>query len=161
MAEKAALPVVAPSPSRAPFPTRHPLFQGILPAGIGTLAEKSAGHDVIVAFGAAIFAITSRSRGPTFRTVRLCWAVSSDPDGAARAPVGSMIVADPGDAVERAAEAVVATDRVGPHLVARAEAPLEGPPFSAESDHGRDRAGKSDDAVIVLEWTLVDTDGTD
>ena len=47
--------LVAPSPSRCPFPTRHPSFRGVLPAGIPTVASHFDGHDLIVAFGAPLF----------------------------------------------------------------------------------------------------------
>jgi hypothetical protein len=56
LAEKLAMPVlVAPSPSRCPFPTRHPSFHGILPASIPGVASHLTDHDVVVAFGGAIF----------------------------------------------------------------------------------------------------------
>ncbi len=42
-------------PARCPFPTRHPAFRGILPAGIPGVASHLTGHDLVVAFGAAIF----------------------------------------------------------------------------------------------------------
>ncbi|GAB3838878.1 hypothetical protein GCM10027610_043620 [Dactylosporangium cerinum] len=48
LADRLRLPVwVAPSPSRCPFPTRHPSFQGLLPAGVGTVADRLAGHDLV------------------------------------------------------------------------------------------------------------------
>ena len=56
LAENLSLPVwVAPSPSRCPFPTRHPTYAGILPASIPAVASHFDGHDLIVAFGAPIF----------------------------------------------------------------------------------------------------------
>ncbi len=56
LAENLALPVfVAPSPSRCPFPTRHPGYRGVLPSDIPGLARHFEGHDLVVVFGAAIF----------------------------------------------------------------------------------------------------------
>ncbi len=85
LAEKLSLPVlVAPSPSRCPFPTRHPSFRGILPAGIPTVARHFEGHDLIVAFGAAIFRYHKFVEGDYLPEGAELWAVTSDPDEAAR-----------------------------------------------------------------------------
>jgi benzoylformate decarboxylase len=56
LAGKLSLPVlVAPSPARCPFPTRHPNYRGVLPGSIPAVASHFDGHDLIVAFGAPIF----------------------------------------------------------------------------------------------------------
>jgi thiamine pyrophosphate-dependent acetolactate synthase large subunit-like protein len=88
LAEKLSLPVlVAPSPSRCPFPTRHPSFAGILPASIPAVAGHFDGHDLIVAFGAAIFTYYEFAEGDYLPAGAELWAVTADPDEAARCPV--------------------------------------------------------------------------
>src|SRR5258708_2554308 len=85
--ENLSLPVlVAPSPSRCPFPTRHPSFRGILPAGIPTVAGHFDAHDLIVAFGAAIFRYHEFIDGDYLPAGTALAAVTADPDDAARAP---------------------------------------------------------------------------
>src|SRR5699024_1744312 len=45
----------APSQFRLPFPNRHPLFRGVLPAGIGSVSDALADHDLVLVFGAPVF----------------------------------------------------------------------------------------------------------
>jgi benzoylformate decarboxylase len=117
LAEQLAMPVlVAPSPSRCPFPTRHPNFRGILPAGIPTVARHFEEHDLIVAFGAAIFRYHEFVEGDYLPEGAELWAVTSDPDEATRAPFGHILIGDPSDAISRLAGAMprVGRDQVGP-----------------------------------------------
>jgi benzoylformate decarboxylase len=112
LAEQLAMPVlVAPSPSRCPFPTRHPNFRGILPAAIPTVARSFEGHDVIVVFGAAIFRYHEFADGDYLPAGAEIWAVTADPDEAARAPFGHILIGDPSDAITRLADAMPATGR--------------------------------------------------
>jgi hypothetical protein len=46
---------VAPSASRAPFPTRHPAFCGVLPAAVRQISDLLDGHDIILVVGAPVF----------------------------------------------------------------------------------------------------------
>ena len=56
LAEALRAPVwIAPSAFRCPFPTRHPAFRGVLPAGVQSLTDCLAGHDLIVVVGAPVF----------------------------------------------------------------------------------------------------------
>ena len=56
LADKLRAPVwIAPSASRCPFPTRHPVFRGVLPAGVQDLTDALAGHDLILVIGAPVF----------------------------------------------------------------------------------------------------------
>jgi benzoylformate decarboxylase len=92
--------LVAPSPSRCPFPTRHPSYRGILPANIPALASRLRGHDLIGAFGAPIFVYHEFADGDYLPAGADLWAVTSDPDEAARAPFGHILIGDPADAVK-------------------------------------------------------------
>jgi benzoylformate decarboxylase len=154
LAEKLSLPVlVAPSPSRCPFPTRHPSFRGILPAGIATVASHFDGHDLIVAFGAAIFLYHEFIEGDYLPAGSELWAVTADPDEAARAPVGHILIGDPAEAVKRLADTIPAAGR--PPLPAR-ELPrvdTAGPAFTKEAIMDAVNAAKTDSTVIAHEWT--------
>jgi hypothetical protein len=85
LAEKSRMPVwIAPSSSRYPFPTTHPLFRGVLPFAIGRLAEKLTGHDLILVFGAPVFRYHEYLPGAYLPEGAQLVAVSSDPAEAAR-----------------------------------------------------------------------------
>jgi benzoylformate decarboxylase len=157
LAEKLAMPVlVAPSPSRCPFPTRHPCFRGILPSGVPAVASHFSGHDLVVAFGTAIFRYHEFIEGEYLPQGTELWAVTSDPDEAARAPFGRILVGDAADAVARLADEMPATTR--PPLPARALTPADtdGPAFTAEAIVDALDAAKSDATVIAHEWTSGD-----
>jgi benzoylformate decarboxylase len=159
LAENLSLPVlISPSPSRCPFPTRHPSYRGILPADIPALASRLDGHDVIVAFGAPIFTYHEFADGDYLPAGAELWAVTSDPDEAARAPVGHILIGDPAQAVKRLADTIPAAGR--PPLPAReplASEPLPqadttGPAFTAEAIMDAVNAAKTDSTVIAHEW---------
>lgn len=159
LAENLALPVlIAPSPSRCPFPTRHPNYRGILPSDVPGVASALDGHDVVVAFGAAIFRYHVFAEGDYLPAGTELWAVTSDPDEAARAPIGRALVGNPSDALTRLADTTPADAR--PPLAALARPrPLDetGPAFSAEAILDALDAAKDENTVIAHEWTSVDT----
>ena len=159
LAEQLALPVfVASSPSRCPFPTRHPNYRGILPSDIPGVAGKLDGHDLIAAFGAAIFRYHEFAEGDYLPAGAELWAVTSDPDEAARAPVGHILIGDPSDALTRLAGSMPAAGR--PPLTSPAQPGLldeAGPAFSADAIISALNAAKDENTVIAHEWTSVDT----
>ena len=159
LAEQLALPVfVASSPSRCPFPTRHPNYRGILPSDIPGVAGKLDRHDLIAAFGAAIFRYHEFAEGDYLPAGSELWAVTSDPDEAARAPVGHILIGDPSDALTRLRGSMPATGR--PPLTSPAQPGLldeAGPAFSADAIISALNAAKDENTVIAHEWTSVDT----
>jgi benzoylformate decarboxylase len=163
LAEKLSLPVlVAPSPARCPFPTRHPSFQGLLPGSIPAVASHFAGHDLIVAFGAPIFMYHEFADGDYLPGGAELWAVTSDPDEAARAPVGHILIGDPTDAVKRLADTIPDAGR--PPRPARGPLPqadTTGPAFTREAILDAVNAAKTDSTVIAHEWTSTMTAGWD
>jgi benzoylformate decarboxylase len=149
--------LVAPSPSRCPFPTRHPSFRGILPAGIPTVASHFEGHDLVVAFGTAIFSYHEFIDGDYLPAGTELWAVTADPDEAARAPFGHVLIGDPADAVKRLADTIPGAGR--PPLPARPPLPqadTAGPDFTPEAILDAVNAAKTDATVIAHEWTSTD-----
>jgi benzoylformate decarboxylase len=158
LAEQLSMPVlVAPSPSRCPFPTRHPNYRGILPAGISTVARHFEGHDLVVAFGAAIFRYHEFIEGDYLPAGTELWAVTADPDEATRAPVGHILIGDPSDALTRLAQAMPSAGR--PPVRPRDADPQPdtlGPAFTDEAIIDTLNAAKNDSTVIANEWTSVD-----
>jgi benzoylformate decarboxylase len=128
LAEKAALPVwatPAPGGGRIGFPEGHAHFRGVLPPAIGPVGETLKGHDLILVVGSSVFPYYPNIPGPLLPEGARLVVITSDPDEAARAPMGDAIVAD----VKLTLEALVAalqdgTDRTPPQ-------PLD-PPFEVE-----------------------------
>jgi benzoylformate decarboxylase len=94
----------APTPPRCPFPTRHPLWQGVLPPSIAGVSEHLTGQDVILALGAPIFRYHVYRPGPWLPPGAELISVSNDPRAAARAAFGDVLVADAGAVVEQLLE---------------------------------------------------------
>lgn len=83
-----------------------------------------------------------------------CGRVTSDPDEAARAPVGHILIGDPAEAVKRLADTIPAAGR--PPLPAREPLPqadTTGPAFTEEAIMDAVNAGKTDSTVFAHEWT--------
>jgi benzoylformate decarboxylase len=155
LAENLSLPVwVAPSPARCPFPTRHPSYRGVLPGSIPAVASHFEGHDLVVAFGAPIFMYHEFADGDYLPAGAELWAVTSDPDQAARAPVGHILIGDPAEAVKRLADTIPDAGR--PPLPAREPLPqadTSGPAFTEEAIIDAVNAAKTDRSVFAHEWT--------
>ncbi|MFD9963417.1 benzoylformate decarboxylase [Amycolatopsis sp. NPDC058986] len=101
LAEHLELPAwVAPSPFRLPFPNRHRLFRGVLPAGIASISTALAGHDLILVLGAPVFRYHQYVPGPYLPEGSKLVQVTDDAGAAARAPMGEALVADPGVVLE-------------------------------------------------------------
>jgi benzoylformate decarboxylase len=110
-AELARLPVFAvpaPGGGRLGFPENHPNFRGVLPPAIGPVSETLAGHDLILVVGSSVFPYYPNIRGPLLPEGAELVQITSDPDEAARAPMGDAIVAD----VPLALEALVTATAV-------------------------------------------------
>src|SRR5699024_3760441 len=97
LAERLNAPAwAAPSLFRLPFPNRHPLFAGVLPAGIGPVADALAEHDLVVALGAPVFRYHEYVPGPYLHEGTRLVQITDDADAATRAPFGQAIVTEPG-----------------------------------------------------------------
>jgi benzoylformate decarboxylase len=97
LAESQRLPVWA-SPAtgggRIGFPEDHPAFQGVLPPAVGPLAQALTGHDLVLVAGSSVFPYYPNIPGDFLPEGAQLIAITSDPDEAARAPMGDAIVAD-------------------------------------------------------------------
>jgi benzoylformate decarboxylase len=136
LAERIGAPVwTAPVPPRCPFPTRHRLWQGVLPPSIAGVSEHLTGHDLIVALGAPIFRYHVYLPGPWLPAGAELVALLSDPHEASRAAFGDAVVADVGAVVEQLLDRVPARERE-PHLPARPGLDVATPdraPFTANA----------------------------
>jgi benzoylformate decarboxylase len=119
LAERLKAPVwVAPSAPRCPFPTRHPCFRGLLPAGIATLGKLLEGHDLVVVLGAPVFRYHQYDPGQYLASGTELLAITCDPLEAARAPMGDAIVGDVGLIAAALAERVRPAQRAMPEPLA-------------------------------------------
>ena len=79
---------------RLGFPEGHPNFRGVLPPAIGPVGQTLEGHDLILVVGSSVFPYYPHIPGPLLPEGAKLVAITSDPDEAARAPMGDAIVAD-------------------------------------------------------------------
>ncbi|MHB1537430.1 MAG: benzoylformate decarboxylase [Solirubrobacteraceae bacterium] len=157
LAESERLPVYA-SPAtgggRLGFPESHPLFLGILPPAVGPLAEALAPHDFVLVAGSSVFPYYPNVPGPLLAEGCELLAITSDPDEAARAPLGDALLADVGLALEQLAalaQGSGGSERQAPRPRAAAEAAAEGTPMSASSAVRALADVFPEDGIIVLE----------
>ncbi len=133
LAEKQRLPVWA-SPgtasSRIGFPENHPNFVGVLPPAIGPLAQTLNGHDLILVVGTYVFPYYPYIPGPLLPEGASLIAITSDPDEAARAPMGDAIVGDVALALQALVELVGESDRPRPDRRAAPPEPPQADPMS-------------------------------
>jgi benzoylformate decarboxylase len=125
LAEKLRAPVwAAPSAPRCPFPTTNPCFRGLLPASIKGISAALSGHDLILVVGAPVFRYHQYEPGVYLPEGAELIAVTSDPQEAARAPVGDAIVGNVLATLQALADNVRRSDRPSPTAQAR-PAPAE------------------------------------
>lgn len=164
LAERLGGPVwAAPSLFRLPFPNRHPLFRGVLPAGIAPACEALEGHDLVLVLGAPVFRYHEHLPGRYLpRGTRLV-QVTEDAAAAARAPVGEALVADPGAVIrlltERLPSPAAPHDPGGPRVPAGpyrpvpAPAPGDGRRLHPEQVFAALRDALPEDTAYVVEST--------
>jgi benzoylformate decarboxylase len=156
LAERQKLPVwasPAPGGGRIGFPENHPLFQGVLPPAIGPVAATLEGKDLIVVVGSSVFPYYPYIPGPLLPEGARLVAITSDPDEAARAPMGDAIVAD----VALTLRALVAelgdgeANRAEPTPLPEPTAGEEMDPISPTMANHTLASVMPDDAIVVLE----------
>ncbi len=154
LAERQRLPVWA-SPAtggaRLGFPEGHPNYRGVLPPAIGPVGQTLEGHDLILVAGSSVFPYYPHIPGPLLPEGAQLVAITSDPDEAARAPMGDAIVADVGLSLAALLEAVPESSRPAPE-------PNEGPqeipatdPLNSSTVHSALAEVFPEDGIIVLE----------
>ena len=135
LAERLGLPVwTAPTPPRCPFPTRHPLWRGVLPPSIAGVREHLAGHDFVLVLGAPVFRYHAYRPGPWLPEGTELVAVISDPGSGARAAFGEAVLADVAATVEQLLAALPeSSDGPPPRVRVRSEVSApDSAPFTAD-----------------------------
>lgn len=95
LAERLGAPVwTAPFAERTPFPETHPLHAGALPAAIGPVEQRLAGHDLVVVVGAPVFRYYPFVAGRYLPPGVSLLHVTDDPEASAKAPVGDSLLSD-------------------------------------------------------------------
>jgi benzoylformate decarboxylase len=154
LAERQRLPVwatPAPGGGRIGFPENHPNFRGVLPPAIGPVAQTLEGHDLILVVGSSVFPYYPHIPGPLLPEGAMLIAITSDPDEAARAPMGYAIVADVGLTLEALLEAAPESSRPAPEPNAGPqEIPAEDP-LNSSTVHSALAEVLPEDAIVVLE----------
>ena len=154
LAERQRLPVFA-SPAtgggRLGFPEGHPLFQGVLPPAIGPVTETLKGRDLILVIGSSVFPYYPYIPGPVLPEGASLVAITSDPDEAARAPMGDVILADPGLALRALLDEVGEANRSEPDPLPEPSGGDETDPLSSTMVHNTLAQVFPDDGIVVLE----------
>ncbi len=114
LAEGQNLPVWA-SPAtgggRIGFPESHPHWRGVLPPAIQPIGETLKDHDLVLVVGSSVFPYYPYLPGAFLGENTKLIQLTSDPDEAARAPMGDAIVADVKLSLAALNEALDGTDR--------------------------------------------------
>ncbi|HEY3020582.1 MAG TPA: benzoylformate decarboxylase [Solirubrobacteraceae bacterium] len=154
LAERTRAPVwatPAPGGGRLGFPEDHAQFLGVLPPAIGPLSETLKGHDLIVVLGSSVFPYYPNIPGPLLPEGAALVAVTSDPEEAARAPMGDAIVADVRLTLERLLDELPQADRAAPEPRPPAEPAEDGDPMSASAAMSALADAFPADGIVVLE----------
>ncbi len=154
LAERQRLPVwatPAPGGGKLGFPEGHPNFRGVLPPAIGPVAQTLEGHDLILVGGSSVFPYYPYIPGPLLPQGARLVAITSDPDEAARAPMGDAIVADVKLSLEALLEAVPESSRPAPEPnPGPTEIPAEDP-LNSSTVHSALAEVFPEDGIVVLE----------
>jgi benzoylformate decarboxylase len=154
LAERQRLPVwatPATGGAKLGFPEGHPNFRGVLPPAIGPVAQTLEGHDLILVAGSSVFPYYPYIPGPLLPDGAKLVAITSDPDEAARAPMGDAIVADVKLSLEALLEVVPESSRPLPEPnPGPSEIPAEDP-LNSSTVHSALAEVFPEDGIIVLE----------
>jgi benzoylformate decarboxylase len=83
---------VAPMSGRCGFAEDHALFAGFLPAMRERIVQRLAGHDLVLAVGAAAFTYHVEGQGPHLPAGAALYQLTEDPQTAAWAPQGLSVL---------------------------------------------------------------------
>jgi len=154
LAERQRLPVYAtpaPGGGRIGFPENHPGFRGVLPPAIGPVGQAFEGHDLVLSVGTSVFPYYPNIPGPLIPEGTELVAITSDPDEAARAPMGDAIIADPKLALAALLEAVPESERDAPEPLGEPGPVEESDPINPSTAHRALAEVFPEDGIVVLE----------
>jgi len=153
-AEKQNLPVFAipaTGGGRLGFPEGHPNFRGILPPGIAPVADTLKGYDLILVVGASVFPYYPYLPGDFLPEGAELVQITSDPEEAARAPMGNAIVGDVKQGLLHLFGRVSESDRDNGDPLPDPIAGEEQSPITGTAAMHALRNAFPDDGIIVLE----------
>jgi len=154
LAELQRLPVwasPAPGGGRIGFPEGHPNFRGVLPPAIGPLAQTLEGHDLILVAGSSVFPYYPYIPGPLLPEGAELVFITSDPDEAARAPVGEAVVGDVAAALRGLVERLDEAERELPEPLPEPSAIEGSDPMPATNALNALREVFPEDGIAVME----------
>jgi benzoylformate decarboxylase len=147
----AVFAIPAPGGGRLGFPEGHPNFRGVLPPAIGPVSETLAGRDLVLVAGASVFSYYPYIPGPLLPENATLVAITSDPDEAARAPMGEAIVADVKLSLEALVDEVAESDRDPGESLPDPVAGAEEQPITGTAAMHALAGAFPDDGIVVLE----------
>ncbi len=124
---------------------------GSLPPAIGPVSEALAAHDLILVVGSSVFPYYPNMPGPLLPGGASLVQITSDPDEAARAPMGDAIVADVKLTLERLLELVGESDRQLPEPRPEPTAGPDEDPITGTAAMHALRGAFPEDGIVVLE----------
>jgi len=154
LAERCRLPVwasPAPGGGRLGFPEGHPNFRGVLPPAIGPVGQTLEEHDFVLVAGSSVFPYYPYIPGPPLPEGAGLVVITSDPDEAARAPMGDAIVADVKLTLEALLGEVGESDRPAPEPMEEPPPVEDTDPLSPSAVHGTLAEVFPEDGIVVLE----------
>src|SRR5215210_3692228 len=154
LAERLRLPVwaiPAPGGGRLGFPEDHSHFRGVLPPAIAPLSQALEGNDLVLVAGASVFSYYPYIPGPLLPDGAKLIQLTSDPDEAARAPMGDAIVADVALTLEALLGETGESERDPPEPRPGPDEPEEMDPISGTAAMAALREAFPEDGIIVLE----------
>jgi benzoylformate decarboxylase len=155
LAERLGAPVwAAPSLFRLPFPNRHPLFRGVLPAGIEPISQAFRGHDLVLVLGAPVFRYHEHLPGRYLPEGTRLIQVTDDASAVARAPMGEALLADLGAVIDLLVGTLDApAESAGKYRPAPGEQTGRGPLLHPEEVFAALRDEQPSDTAYVVEST--------
>ncbi|MDQ2621627.1 MAG: thiamine pyrophosphate-dependent enzyme, partial [Actinomycetota bacterium] len=136
---------------RLGFPEDHPHWRGVLPPAVGPIGETLKDHDLVIVVGSSVFAYYPNLPGPFIAEGTSLVAITSDPDEAARAPMGDAIVADVKLTLAALLEQLEPTSRDAPPEWPKPTRMEETDPLNASVIHSVLREELPENGIVVLE----------
>jgi benzoylformate decarboxylase len=141
----------APGGGRLGFPENHPHWRGVLPPAIAPVSQTLEGHDLILVVGMSVFPYYPNLHGPLLPEGASLVQITSDPDEAARAPMGDSIVADVKLTLSALLDHLDGTDREAPPAWPGPSRMEDSDPLTGSVVCSILKENIPDDAIVVLE----------
>jgi benzoylformate decarboxylase len=143
--------IPAPGGGRLGFPEGHPNFEGVLPPAIAPVSQVLEGSDLVLVVGASVFSYYPYIPGPLLPQGAALVQLTSDPDEAARAPMGDAIVADVALTLAALVDAVGESEREKPPERPPPDEPPDSDPISGTEAMRVLARAWPEDAIAVVE----------